>query len=197
MGCDFAPAKSEGRGNGHLGAVAVHRRCLETARGARRGSAFDAGHGHGFDELLLDDEVEEGYGEGDDGRGGHDGVPALFGEGVIAGEGDGEGGELVAADNEEGPEEGVPGPVEVDDDCGEQEGAGDGKGDLVKQQTHIRRRSGLARTCPVFMPQCLMLQYLLQAKSLGCRPPEDRVFSSNMCPGIRSTVSSQNSRKIG
>ena len=102
MGCDFAPAKSEGRGNGHFGDGAAHRRWLGTAR-----SAFDAGHGHGFDELFLDDEVEEEYGEDDDGRGGHDGVPALFGEGVVAGEGEGEGCELVAADDQEG----VPDPV--------------------------------------------------------------------------------------
>jgi len=109
MGCDFAPVKSEDRGNGHFGDGAAHRRWLEAARGVWRGSAFDAGHGHGFDELSLDDGGEEEYGEGDDGRGSHDGVPALFGEGVIAREGDGEGGEFVAADDEEGPEEGVPG----------------------------------------------------------------------------------------
>ena len=79
--------------------------------GVWRRSAFQAGHGHGFDELLLDDEVEEEYGKGDDGCGGHDGVPTLLGEGVVAGEGDGQGGQLVAADDEKGPEEGVPKPV--------------------------------------------------------------------------------------
>lgn len=59
----------------------------------------------------MDDEVEEEYGQGDDGCGGHDGVPALLGEGVVAGEDDGQGGQLVAADDEKRPEEGVPGPV--------------------------------------------------------------------------------------
>lgn len=109
----------------------------------------------------------------------------------------GRGGQFVAADDEEWPEECVPRPVEVDDDCGEQEGAGDGKGYLANSRLTFEGEVDLARTCPVFMPQCLMLQYLLQAKSLGCRSPEDRVFSSNMHPGIRSTVSSRNSRKIG
>lgn len=70
--------------------------------GQRGRGVFGAGHGHGFDEVLLDDEIEEEYGQGGDGRGGHDGVPALFGEGVVAGEGGGEGGEFVAADDEEG-----------------------------------------------------------------------------------------------
>ena len=50
--------------------------------------------------------------------------------GVVAGEDDGQGRQFVAADDEEGPEEGVPRPVEVDHDCGEQERPGDGKGDL-------------------------------------------------------------------
>lgn len=89
MGCDFTPAKTEGRGNGRFEAGAAQRRWLEAARGVWSGSAFDAGHGHGFDELLWDDEVEEKYGQGDDGCGGHDDAPALFGEGVVAGEGDG------------------------------------------------------------------------------------------------------------
>ena len=75
----------------------------------RRRSAFEAGHG--LDELFLDDEVEEEYGQGDDSCGGHGGVPALLGEGVVAGEGDGQGGQLVAANDEEGAEEGVPGPA--------------------------------------------------------------------------------------
>ena len=76
-----------------------------------RRSAFEAGHGHGLGELLLDDEVEQEYGQGDDGGGGRDGVPALLGEGMVEGEGDGQGVQLVVADDEEGPEEGVPGPI--------------------------------------------------------------------------------------
>lgn len=70
----------------------------------------------------------------------------------------GRGGQIVAADDEEGPEECVPGPVEVDDDCGEQEWAGDGKGDLVNSRLTLEGELELARTCPVFTPQCLMLQ---------------------------------------
>ena len=104
-----------------------HRRW--THSGSRsRGAAFQAGHG--LYELLLDDEIEEEYGQGNDGCRGHDGVPALLGEGVVAGEGDGQCGQLVAADDEKGPEEGVPGPVEVDDNCGEQQRSGDWIGDL-------------------------------------------------------------------
>ena len=49
---------------------------------------------------------------------------------MVAGEGDGQGRQLVAADDEKRPEEGVPGPVEVDDNCGEQQRSGDRKGDL-------------------------------------------------------------------
>ena len=50
--------------------------------------------------------------------------------GVVAGEDDGQGRQFVAADDEEGPEEGVPRPVEVDHDCGEQQRSGDWIGDL-------------------------------------------------------------------
>ena len=94
----------------------------------RRRLAFQAGHG--LDELLLDDEIEEEYGQDNDGCGGHDGVPALLGEGVVAGEGDGQRGQFVAADDEEGPEEGFPRPVEIDDNCGKQERPGDWIGNL-------------------------------------------------------------------
>ena len=50
-------------------------------------------------------------GQRDHGCRGHDGVTALLGEGVVAGEGDGQGRQLVAADDEKEPEEGFPGPA--------------------------------------------------------------------------------------
>ena len=49
---------------------------------------------------------------------------------VLEGEDDGQGRQFVAADDKKRPEEGVPRPVEVDHDCGEQQWSGDWIGDL-------------------------------------------------------------------